>query len=387
MATDRAARETAGWIVLTSVVCAAAIGVVVVLESMIDAPGNAFRLGLWWVAYALFVVTLIAIHGWLPWPRVRSPHLPLGVLIGLAALLVLLLPDQTWMLTLFVMTAAMAAFFWPPRAVALLIAAQILLTLGIAVTGGRSVAELVLAIVGFGNFQVFGALVVFAVRSEAKARQDLAVAHAELRATSALLELTTREAERLRIARDLHDLAGHDLTALSLELEVAGHLTADGAARQHLQRAKTIAKDLLGSIRAAVGTMRGETPSLEPALRALTADIPGLDVAVHVDRDIAVDGDRVIVILRSVQEGITNVLRHSGAERARVVVEMRGGDVLLTISDQGRGVDDIVPGHGLTGMRERFEALGGRLELSSVVGKGMTVTGTLPRSEPASPGS
>lgn len=373
-----ARRRTSRWIVLTSLVCAAAIGLVVIVESASDGPDHAAPLALWWTAYALFMATLLAIHGWWPSPRALSPHVLLGALIVLAALLVLLIPDQTWMLAVFVMTAAMAAFFWPPRAVVVLIAAQVLLTLGIGVVGDWPVTELVLVIVGFGNFQVFGALVVFAVRSEAQARDELAVAHAELRGTAALLQLTTREAERLRISRDLHDLAGHDLTALSLELEVATHLTAHTAAHEHVQRAKSIAKDLLDTIRAAVGAMRSEAPALEPALRGLTADTPGLDISVHVDPELTLDSDRVIVILRCVQEAITNILRHSGASNARVAVEDEGCGVVVTISDQGRGAERIALGNGLTGMRERFEVLGGSLEVASSPARGTTITGMLP---------
>lgn len=373
----RVRQRTSRWIVLTSIVCAAAIGLVVAVESTIDASDP--RLAVWWTAYALFVATLLAIHGWVPSSKALSPHVLLGTLIGLAALLVLLIPDQTWMLALFVMTAAMASFFWAPRAVVVLISAQVLLTLAVGVIDARPVTEIVLVVVGFGNFQVFGALVVFAVRSEARARDELAVAHAELRATAALLELTTREAERLRISRDLHDLAGHDLTALSLELEVAGHLTAGTPGHKHVRRARSIAKDLLGTIRAAVGTMRSEAPALEPALRALTADIPGLEVTVHVDPGLALDTDRVSVILRSVREAITNILRHAGADHARVAVEGEGCEVRVTISDRGRGVEVVAPGLGLTGMRERFEALGGSLDVTSSPGHGMTLTGRLPR--------
>ena len=372
-------RRTSRWIVLTSIVCAAAIGLVVIVESTIGTPDLTMRLAVWWAAYALFIATLLAIHGWLPSPRALSPHVLLGALIGLAALLVLLIPDQTWMLALFVMTAAMASFFWPPRAVVVLVSAQILLILGIGVAGAWPMTELLLGVAGFGNLQVFGALVVFAVRSEAEARDELAVAHAELRATAALLELTTREAERLRISRDLHDLAGHDLTALSLELEVASHLTTDTAGRRHVLRARSIAKDLLGTIRAAVGAMRSETPALEPALLRLTAGAPGLKVSVHVDAGLVLDADRVVVILRSVQEAITNVLRHSGACGARVTVHREDGDVLVAISDQGKGAESIVPGNGLRGMRERFEALGGSLDVTSGLGRGTTITGRLPR--------
>lgn len=379
--------RTSGWIVITSLVCAAAIGVVVIVETLLDTPDDPRRLVAWWTAYVLFVAVLLAIHGWVPSPRPVSLNALLVSLIGLAFLLVLLNPDQTWMLMLFVMTAAVSSFFWRLRPVIVLITAQVLLSVGIGVVAGWPASELVLAVLGFGNFQLFGSLVVFAVRSEARARAELAVANAELRATTALLELTTREAERLRISRDLHDLAGHDLTALSLELEVATHLTAEGPGHPHVERAKSIAKNLLDTIRAAVGEMRDQAPPLDPSLRRLTAGIPGLKVAVHVDHGVSVDSDRIIVILRSVQEAMTNILRHSGADEATVIVRADGDDVLVTVSDRGQGAESIVAGNGLTGMRERFEALGGRLDVASAPGRGLTLTGRLPRRESAAPGA
>ncbi len=378
-------QASGGWwnssnlIVLTSVVSAAAVGIVVIVESTLAAPGDTTLVVARWTTYGLFAATLLMIHEWLPRPGFLSPSVLHVFLVAFAALLVLLIPDQVWMLMLFVLSATMSAFVWRPRAVFLLIVAQILLIVGVAVVNGWPVMEFVLAVAGFGSIQVFGALVVFAMRGEARARSELAVAHAELRATAAMLELTTREAERLRISRDLHDLAGHDLTALSLELEVATHLTAGSPGQPHVRRARSIAKDLLGTVRAAVGEMRAETPALEPALRTLAADIPGLDVAIEVDLTIAPGTDRVIVILRTVQEAITNIARHSGADRARIVVREDACDIVVTISDNGTGAERIVPGHGLTGMRERFESLGGSLDVTSRAGHGVTVTGRLPQ--------
>ena len=82
--------------------------------------------------------------------------------------------------------------------------------------------------------------------SEMEARKSLAEANAELRMTTELLEISSRTSERLRIARDLHDLLGHHLTALSLNLEVAGHL-ASGDAKEPIEKSKSIAKHLLGN--------------------------------------------------------------------------------------------------------------------------------------------
>jgi len=364
--------------ILTSVTCAAAVGVIVLMESTLNRAGGPALPILWWFAYGLFILTLLAIHGWMPHPPGLTVNVLLAALTGLATLLALLFPEQVWMAMLFVMTATMASFFWPPRAVFAIIAAQSAMIVAMGLLGGWSIVEIVMATVGFGNFQVFGALVVYAVRGEAEARRDLVIAHAELRSTAALLEVTTREAERLRISRDLHDLAGHNLTALSLELEVAQHLTEGSPGNEHVRRAGSIAKDLLATVRTAVGEMRTRLPSLNVGLRELASDIPGLDISVRTEGTASIDTDRTIAILRCAQEAITNTLRHSSARHLEITVAAEPGGCRLTVSDDGDGADSIRPGHGLTGMRERFEALGGSLDLHSDRGAGFTVTGWLP---------
>src|SRR4030095_14137207 len=90
---------------------------------------------------------------------------------------------------------------------------------------------------------------------ETRARQELARVHAELRATQGLLAESVREAERVRISREVHDTLGHHLAALSVNLEVATHL-AQGKAAEHVGQAHTLAKRLLADIRNVVGTLR-----------------------------------------------------------------------------------------------------------------------------------
>lgn len=365
-------------LILSSVGCAFALGLAVLLDTILAPLGGPRLPAMWWGAFVLYVLSLLAVHGYLPQPRWFSIDARLILLAGLGVVLVMLFPSQGWLALLFVLTTTMAAFFWPARAIAALVVVQTALVVVMGLVGGWSTTDLAVSAVVFGISQVFGALVVFIVRSEAAARRELAVSHADQRAIAVQLEVTTREAERLRISRDLHDLTGHQLTALSLELEVAGHLAAEGAARDHVVRARTIAKDLLGTVRTAVGEMRSDSPSLEAALRELLAGIPSLDAVVEVDIADTLDIDRTLTILRCVQEAITNTLRHADARSVRVVVDEQAGGVRISISDDGDGASSYQPGHGLTGMRERFEVFGGRLETHSRPGAGFTVTGWLP---------
>src|SRR5207237_458880 len=165
----------------------------------------------------------------------------------------------------------------------------------------------------FVAFQLFAYFAVRIAHREAMARQALAEANAELKVTSGLLELSSRTEERLRIARDLHDVLGHHLTALSLNLEVASHLAA-GEAKASVEKSQAITKELLADVRAVVSRLREDEPvDLATALNALR-DVIGTP-SLHIDlENVAVSDPAVAqVVLRAVQEIVTNAVRHSGA--------------------------------------------------------------------------
>ncbi|MEP6899421.1 MAG: histidine kinase, partial [Rhodanobacter sp.] len=142
---------------------------------------------------------------------------------------------------------------------------------------------------------------------QAEQREAQRRLNSELRATRALLAESSRIAERMRIARDLHDLIGHHLTALSLNLEVASHLTND-AAGEHVRKAQSTAKHLLADVREVVSELRQDDAiDLTQALRSLTEGVPGLNVHVIMPPRFSVeDPRRAQVLLRCAQEIITN---------------------------------------------------------------------------------
>jgi signal transduction histidine kinase len=211
----------------------------------------------------------------------------------------------------------------------------------------------------------------------ARTHADLAGTHAELRATSALLARSTQAAERLRISRDLHDLVGHQLTALALELEVASHDRAD---RVHVERARDIAKELLRDVRAAGGELRSGPPELEPALRELVRDLPGLRVELTVDQRVPVDDELASTIIRSAQEVVTNTLRHAAASTLSLEVVANEDGVRLDAVDDGRGAVGLVPGNGLRGLCERVEGHGGEVAFHprGSNGSGFAISARLP---------
>jgi signal transduction histidine kinase len=216
-------------------------------------------------------------------------------------------------------------------------------------------------------------------KQQAEAREEQRRLNAELRATRSLLADSARVGERLRISRELHDLLGHHLTALSLNLEVAGHLT-DGKAQEHVRQAHTLARLLLTDVREAVSAMRGEERiDLEAALRTLVEGVPALEVTLDIESPLPVDdAECAQVVVRCAQEIITNAIRHAQAQRLWLKLARQGRELHLAARDDGVGSDAFTPGNGLSGMRERLKTVGGRVEVSTAPGQGFSIDIHLP---------
>lgn len=230
--------------------------------------------------------------------------------------------------------------------------------------------------VGFSSFVFVTSLV---ARQQAEARDEQRRLNAELRATRALLAESSRLTERMRISRELHDLLGHHLTALSLNLEVAAH-RSEGRAKEHVRQAQSLAKLLLTDVRDAVSQLReDDTLDVGAALRQLAEGVPGLEVELDVPPDLGiVDPARANVVLRCAQEAITNTVKHSGAGRLWLSVRPEDGGIVVSARDDGHGSDAPQAGNGLRGMRERLAQYGGRLEIESARGSGFSLRAWLP---------
>jgi len=214
-------------------------------------------------------------------------------------------------------------------------------------------------------------------------REALRRLNSELRATRALLAESSRLAERMRIARELHDLIGHHLTALSLNLEVASHVCNEDAGA-HVRKAQTTAKLLLADVREAVSELRQDDAiDLTQALRSLTEGVPGLKVQVTMPPRFSVeDPRRAQVLLRCAQEIITNTARHAGARNLWLTFAYAGPSLLgLHARDDGRGAAQPEAGNGLSGMRERLAEFGGSMVLDTAPGEGFALTVRLPLGE------
>jgi signal transduction histidine kinase len=211
-------------------------------------------------------------------------------------------------------------------------------------------------------------------------RQQALDLNRELKAAQLQLAQSSRAGERLRIAREIHDLLGHQMTALILNLEVATHKTT-GHGLAQVERALALAKMLLGDLRNAVSDMR-ENPAMDfdLALAELIADIPGLTVKLDCEDGLSVnDPATAEVVLRCIQEALTNTLRHAGARSCHIRLYGQDAELVLEITDDGTSLPKIKPGNGLTGMQERIIGLGGSVSWHG--GSGFRLLARLPLAE------
>lgn len=219
----------------------------------------------------------------------------------------------------------------------------------------------------YGTFHLFAMLTARNAEQASVARDKAEFLNRELIATQHLLSEASRQSERTRIARDLHDLLGHHLTALSLNLQIAERL-ADGEAQEKIAESRALARLLLSDVRDAVSTLREESAvDFDRAIRLLVDKVPRLDITLDIQDGLAIDEFEVAEsLLRCVQEALTNTLRHSGAKKSWIRVWQDEEGAHLEIHDDGVSGAEVVEGNGLNGMRERLERLRGSLDIDNV---------------------
>jgi signal transduction histidine kinase len=186
----------------------------------------------------------------------------------------------------------------------------------------------------------------------------------------------SRIAERLRIAQELHDALGHQLTALTLNLEAALQRT-DGDGKRDVQRAQTVARQLLSDVRSIVAE-ESDVVDVVREIEAMVARVPYPHVHLDVQDVHIEDPERARIVLRCVQEIVTNSAKHSGAENLWIVIERAGKEFRIRAHDDGRGSVASHDGFGLRGMRARLEKAGGELRIETQPGSGFDVIAVLP---------
>ena len=350
------------WSGLLAVLVCAAAGVPVLVAVARGDSVTTVPPWLWVVVFGVFLAAMVICMVEL----VRPAAVPwvFGIQVVAGPVLVLAAPSAGLTPILLVFTAAVSAYLVsrPVTVVVVVLNSAVIAWSLWSITDAPGEVLMVTAL--YVMIQSATVLAVVAQEHEVRLRRELAVAHTELRATSALLADSSRADERLRIARELHDLIGHQLTVLALELEVASH-RATPPALEHVTRAREVARELLADVRETVGEMRSSAPDLRESLARIVADLPGLDVELTVDDEVSVDEERSAALVRCAQEVVTNTLRHSGATRLRVAVTVDGDRVVLTGHDNGQGATQVTIGNGLRGITERAESLGGHVEFTA----------------------
>ncbi|HEY1358858.1 MAG TPA: sensor histidine kinase [Thermoleophilaceae bacterium] len=231
-----------------------------------------------------------------------------------------------------------------------------------------------------------------ALRARGRRVDELAERAGRLELERAEVESRAVQAERARIARELHDVVSHSISVIAVQSQAIRRRLGPEQEREaaDLAGVETTARQAMGEMRRLLGVLRadGASPPLAPH--------PGLDQlsqllgqvrAAGLQVDLRVQGDPQplppgvdLAAYRIVQEGLTNSLKHSGAGHARVEVRYEDAAVGLTIADDGEGAGATESsGHGLVGMRERVALYGGTLEIHShVEDGGFRVLASLP---------
>jgi len=231
----------------------------------------------------------------------------------------------------------------------------------------------------------------------------------ERRAQLAERQRTMEQDERTRIARELHDVLAHSLSQISVQSGMGLHLfdREPERAREALTNIRELSATGLDEVRGVLSFLRGEDPGA-PQTAPLTpqpqlADLPrlvaqrtGLGLVVRLDDRVGAErpaGATQTIAYRIVQEALTNIVRHSAASHATVILERAGGaasgtlgdDALIVrIEDDGSGGGvDAVEGGGIRGMRERASLAGGRLDVHAGERSGTVVQASLPWGGPA----
>jgi signal transduction histidine kinase len=209
------------------------------------------------------------------------------------------------------------------------------------------------------------------------------------------------EEERLRIARELHDVLAHNISLINVQSGVALHLLDQQPeqARSALTIINEASADALREVRSVLGILRGvdeQVPRAPTAGLARLGELVKRSAAAGVEVEVEVDGEQRpvptsvdLAAFRIVQESLTNVARHSGADAARVRLGYGEHELTVRVQDDGAGrpgraADGSANGHvggggnGIAGMRERAVALGGVLDAGPVDGRGFRVTARLP---------
>jgi two-component system sensor histidine kinase DesK len=295
---------------------------------------------------SLFVVFLVLYIGG---HFVRSPRI-LWIVAGLDLIAIFGSVHNPSAAAFFIYGSALIAYGFPQRQAMMVLAAQVLIS---------TVAS---SMLGMEWWYYMASVVISAligavtIQAAAKAAGD-----AKLRLAQDEIERIAKLAERERIARDLHDLLGHTLSVVVLKSELARKLMTRDPSRalQEIAEVERISRQGLAEVREAITGYRttGLAAEIDHVRDTLTA--AGINATIEA-RPIALAPAQETALSLALREAATNVIRHSAATRCHIKFYAQDGSALMEVQDDGRG-GEAPFGNGLSGMRERIQALGGAL--------------------------
>ena len=299
----------------------------------------------------------------------RVPYPRLAVITALGIALFVVGASENWIVILALTAAACGSFIDTARPA----------LLGGLACAGAGLAVAVWHRFGFGNMAV---VIIVPLMSAffaytAGKRNEMV---ADLRQTRAELARVAVAEERLRIARDLHDLLGHSLSLITLKAELSRRmLDSDAAsAAREMSELEAVARQSLSDVREAVAGYR--QPDLKTELGAARQLLiaAGLECQITSPADLSLPADMDTVLAWTVREGVTNVVRHACATCAAVRITAVGQGVMAEITDNGQGHGPGPAGSGLAGLGERVRQLGGSLIAGPAPSAGFRLQVTLP---------
>ncbi len=245
--------------------------------------------------------------------------------------------------------------------------------------------------VTFGLTLLFILLLVNALLAERQSREQLLLAHNQLRQYALRIEDQAMLQERNRIAREIHDSLGHALTAQSIQLENALLFLPPGAEKSEsfLREAKQLGAKALQEVRRSISTLRSDPLQGQSLAGAIAKTVAEFQNTTGIVPNCTIELSGILpteitqALYRIIQESLTNIYKHSGATQVSLHLQQSREAIHLEIVDNGQGFEpkQNTTGFGLQGMQERTAALGGQFSLTSQPEKGcrITVSIRLPR--------